>query len=480
MGEDKETEDKVTKMKRHQTASLSAVSKKINEITKLMQNDENLPQVKIELEKYDELFQTYEKAHAALFNELLNLPSDQDREYNRYLDHEKSIQEFRRDISKWIETAEGKVYDQIDQLGETRSSQASSSKHSSHKSARAREKARLAALLVEQEHQAVKQELKAREEAFNLKLEIAKARVREQVYAELDAAEEVQSTSSTLRSVSSKKQSTPHMSLDPMNKLLVQTDATAAATSGENAQAQVVNTNNVIDMDLSIAGHKAEVNLNETGNDIESNAYSQLHAQKSEIAHININKPNSKKCDRTIGAYDNANVTVTNQMLYPSLSNVNDQQGLNPHSVPFYPKQMEQSIQQQILKLQQQQNQQLTAAHQLATIMSLPQPEVSKFCGDVTEYYAFIRAFEARIASRSNSDADCLYYLDQLLIGEPKDLIGGCLHMDPIQGYHEARTLLQREYGDPYKISVAYIDAALSWPNVKHDDAIGWKKSATS
>ena len=81
------------------------------------------------------------------------------------------------------------------------------------------------------------------------------------------------------------------------------------------------------------------------------------------------------------------------------------------------------------------------AVRQLATTMSLPLPEMSNFCGDVTEYYAFTEANEAQIASHFNFYADCLYYLDQLLIGEPKDLIGVCLHMDPIQGYR-ARALL--------------------------------------
>ncbi len=43
-----------------------------------------------------------------------------------------------------------------------------------------------------------------------------------------------------------------------------------------------------------------------------------------------------------------------------------------------------------------------------------------------------------KILSGSRNYADLLYYLNQHLSGEPKDLIEGCLHMDPDKGYSEA------------------------------------------
>jgi hypothetical protein len=87
--------------------------------------------------------------------------------------------------------------------------------------------------------------------------------------------------------------------------------------------------------------------------------------------------------------------------------------------------------------------------------MALPQPEITNFHGDPIDFHVFIMAFEGRIVSRTVSCTDRLYYLDQHLSGEAKDLIAGCLHMDPTKGYMEARTLLQKEYGDPFKISTA-------------------------
>ena len=67
--------------------------------------------------------------------------------------------------------------------------------------------------------------------------------------------------------------------------------------------------------------------------------------------------------------------------------------------------------------------------------------------------------------------ADRLYYLAQNLAGEQRELIAGCLHVDSSEGYKEAKRLLEKEYGDPFKISMAYVDKALSWSPIQWDDA---------
>jgi hypothetical protein len=111
----------------------------------------------------------------------------------------------------------------------------------------------------------------------------------------------------------------------------------------------------------------------------------------------------------------------------------------------------------------------------MTAAMRLPQPKVPTLRGNVIEYKAFVMAFDSRIKSKTSSNADRLYYLHQHLEGEPKDLIASCLHLDPNEGYDEARKLLEEEYGDPYKISIAYTNRVLKWPNVKYDDAISLK-----
>ena len=118
----------------------------------------------------------------------------------------------------------------------------------------------------------------------------------------------------------------------------------------------------------------------------------------------------------------------------------------------------------------------MEAHKQLITALFLPTPEIPKFRGEPLEYTTFIRAFDTRISSRVTSYNDKLYFLEQLLEGEPKDLIGGCMYMEPEPGYNEARSLLQQKYGNTVKIAMAYMNKIRYWPRVADDDPHGLRK----
>ena len=60
--------------------------------------------------------------------------------------------------------------------------------------------------------------------------------------------------------------------------------------------------------------------------------------------------------------------------------------------------------------------------------------------------------------------SDRVYYLDQHLIGEPKEMIVGCLHIAPDKCFQEGRRLLEKEYGDAHKVSTTYMQKLISWP----------------
>ncbi len=100
----------------------------------------------------------------------------------------------------------------------------------------------------------------------------------------------------------------------------------------------------------------------------------------------------------------------------------------------------------------------------------LPTPQLPVFNGDVMNYHTFMMAFDVRVVPYVTSSVDKLYYLDQQLHGEPKELIGGCIYMAPGDGYSTARKLLDAEYGDHFKVSMAYLNKALSWPPIQPDD----------
>ena len=72
-------------------------------------------------------------------------------------------------------------------------------------------------------------------------------------------------------------------------------------------------------------------------------------------------------------------------------------------------------------------------------------------------YPAFIAAFETPIESKVDKSSKRLYLLDQYTIGKAKELIKGCLQMKSGDPYEEARRLLKKHFGNPYKIGSAYI-----------------------
>ena len=377
-------------LKKKLTSSLSALTKKRNEISKLMFNEENLHLVKTALEELNSAFLNYQSCYSSYYEKLTS-EEDQDYESNRYSEKEISIHEFRKQVRDWISQTEHYLSEHLDSVSHAKSSHGSKrtrASSSSTKSARMKEKARLAELMAEKAMIKERQAL----QSLQLDIEIAKTQAREQVFAELES------------------------------KI-------------ENPRSEAANTSE----------------------------YQYSLASKHEDSKFKLGHEADKKSE--VGT--------------------NHQQPLNPLAPEFTANTKPASSTPNPIQLQKNEefphyhhNQSLQVQKQIASAMLLPQPDVPKFRGDPIEYNKFIMAFDTRIIAHTSGETDCLYYLDQLLEGEAKDLIGGCLFMDPINGYHEARKLLEKEYGDPFKISTAYINKVLTWPIIKQEDSLGLKRLA--
>ena len=100
----------------------------------------------------------------------------------------------------------------------------------------------------------------------------------------------------------------------------------------------------------------------------------------------------------------------------------------------------------------------------------LPKREVPVFDGDPLSFKSFIDDFRHLIEVKTSSCQDRLYYLEQFTIGQARDLVHSCLHMDAQQGYTEARQLLHKHFGNEMIIANAYLEKALSWISIKPDD----------
>ena len=100
----------------------------------------------------------------------------------------------------------------------------------------------------------------------------------------------------------------------------------------------------------------------------------------------------------------------------------------------------------------------------------LPTHKPPTFSGDAMEFPAFMTAFESLIESKVDDSCERLYFLGQYTLGKAKELINGCLQRKSEDSYNEAKMLLKRQFGDPFKIANAYITKLSAWPSIKPND----------
>ncbi len=132
---------------------------------------------------------------------------------------------------------------------------------------------------------------------------------------------------------------------------------------------------------------------------------------------------------------------------------------------------MDSSVNDNLVTIMQRQNDISESLIKRQKLSTLSPQNIPVFRGDPIEYRLFVRAFEHSVESKTENSRDRLYYLEQHTIGQPNDLVQSCFHMDPEQGYPEAKRLLKERFGDKYEISMAYLDKALNWPIIKTDDS---------
>ena len=412
-------------LKNKLTSSLAAVTKCRNVLSKQMTDNNNLHLVKTGQETFDQANEQYIDTFTSYHDELED-EEEKDKELNKFESKQHSILEYRKQLSEWIYQAERQLSIQLDHMSDQRSNSSRtshrttssrSSKHSRYSktsskaessvSVRAREKAKLAELLIEKSVIVKRQSLQAQEEQLKLEIEIAKTRAREQIYADEEPDVETiinRSNKYEADASDANTQQSPSSNSVHFKPALEQPGQTT-----DNHLHPVTNTSHTT-VPASVTPIKTEDNILK---------HVTVDAHSDKIKHLE--HPRHGSCSMETQP---SNQTLQSGDLLQSLT----------------------------------------------AVMVLPQPQVPKFKGDPIEYRSFMMSFDARIASHVTKTSDLLYYLDQHLCEEPRELIGGCLHMESSEGYKNARRLLEEQYGNPYVISTAYINKALTWPTIKADN----------
>ena len=427
---EKGQEEKRNRLKRQYANAFRSVSRKRTEISQLMVDVNNLHLVKDETMILKDLIEQYREAFSAYYEELTQ-EKDKDHEHAHYKDKVEDMMAYLHPLHAWISQAEARLIDQLD--GRSSKGSERSSKASSRLSARDRERVRLAELKAERLMLKRKQALRAAGEELELEMEIAKTEAREKTLSEIDKEHEA-----------------------PPPPLGSSPPSVAASFT------PIV---------LKSAAKSSPDNVTVSRNPLGSSATKEMTPAIN--TEVSSSPKNPKAADFSPGLFADG---ISSTPLTGNGLRETSKESSHGVSEARSPQLAERTFQ-NVIELQQKQNETIIATHQqLTAAMTLPQPTITKFTGDPIEYKTFVMAFDTRICSKASTGSDLLYYLNQHLQGEPADLIQGCLHMDPEAGYTEARRLLQKEYGDPYKISTAYLNKIIHWAPVRYDDNQGLKR----
>ena len=104
-----------------------------------------------------------------------------------------------------------------------------------------------------------------------------------------------------------------------------------------------------------------------------------------------------------------------------------------------------------------------------------PDVTIDKFDGNPLEYKYFISTFMEAVDSKVCTDRGRLLRLNQHLEGEQKELVRHCIQEPPSLGYRHALQLLKDQYGDPYRVFVAYRQELQQLPAVNPDDGAAFR-----
>ena len=102
----------------------------------------------------------------------------------------------------------------------------------------------------------------------------------------------------------------------------------------------------------------------------------------------------------------------------------------------------------------------------------LPSTELRPFSGEVKEFRLFMKAFEARIASKTDDEGELLFYLEQFTRGKANQLVRSCLHLQE-GGFVEAKRLLETRYGNKIRLIDSYVEEVRVWARISSGDVEG-------
>ena len=101
---------------------------------------------------------------------------------------------------------------------------------------------------------------------------------------------------------------------------------------------------------------------------------------------------------------------------------------------------------------------------------SVPDIDIDEFNSNPINYHYFIFIFKEVIESKTDDPQGCLARLIKYTKGEAKEIIKHCIQHPPKLEYQNALILLEKQYGDPFRIMSSYRKEIKLWPEITAGD----------
>ena len=426
----------IQRLKENRKIALANLTKQTNLILPLLADFENEKQVRIEVVQLDELFVKMQEVHNMYLN-ALDDESEIELAHQWFDTRDKDVFQSKQRINDYLHEAK-KLRSGLHDTSsvKSKSSRQSKGSHSSLSSAKLRlieARAKAAALEVEAKFLKEKQALRMATEELELRQKIAEVQAEERTYKEFDEEQNIDGMNDYLEDVKAKLTSTPFSSEAKPN------NQTTLKVPSVKFQGSVATPPVTTPIFVSTASMNPTAQPFVSRNlPIKEEEHREEYGTPADTKLLCNNK---EECKYTFER-DPSCVEITRP---------------NQDYLDIQRKQAELS--------------QMIVTQQARSL--LPNHEPPMFSGEVMSYPAFIAAFETLIESKVDNSSERLYFLNQYTSGKAKELIKGCLQMKSGDSYKEARRLLKKHFGDPYKIASAYIAKLSSWPAVRPNDGTG-------
>ena len=112
----------------------------------------------------------------------------------------------------------------------------------------------------------------------------------------------------------------------------------------------------------------------------------------------------------------------------------------------------------------------------LLKVQSALDMDMECFDGNVLEYLYFMALFREVVESKIEDPRCRLTRLIKYTVGNTRDLIEYCIQLPSIEGFTQAKYLLEKIYGNPHRTLASYRKEVKHWPKIRFGDSRGFRK----